>query len=177
MNEPLAIRLRKPEPGDLDALYLQKNDPEVKRLLGGFGHPLARRDLEDWLEAHRKRTDQVLLSIVAEDDGRCLGHVGLYKIDPVSRSCEFGIMVGDKAAWGRRVGRTATLEMLRYGFKQMNLRRISLTVLASNERAIRLYRSLGFVQEGTFREAVVRDGAYVDLLAMALLESEFTDDE
>lgn len=175
MNEPLPIVLRRPEPRDLDPLFAQKNDPEVKRLLGGFGHPMARRDLEEWLEAHRKRTDEVLLAIAAEEDGRCLGHVGLYKIDPVSRSAEFGIMVGDKAAWGRRVGRAATVEMLRHGFRRMNLHRISLTVLATNERAIRLYRSLGFAQEGTLREAVFREGTYVDLLAMALLESEFVD--
>jgi RimJ/RimL family protein N-acetyltransferase len=175
MKETLDVFLRKPEPTDLEALYRQKNDPEVKRLLGGFGHPMSRRDLDEWLEWHRKRTDEVLWSIVATDGDRCLGHIGLYKIDAIARSAELGIMIGDKDAWGKGIGGEVTRQMVRYGFDQMNLNRMSLTVLASNERAIRLYRKLGFVQEGVFRQAQFRDGGYVDLVAMALLRGEFND--
>jgi len=38
------IVLRKPEPLDLAALYVQKNDPEVKCMLGGFSRPTSKRD-------------------------------------------------------------------------------------------------------------------------------------
>lgn len=172
----LDIEFRKPEPSDLGTLYKQKNDPEVKRLLGGFSHPMAERDLEDWLEWHRKRTDEVLWAIVSTSTGRCLGHVGLYKIDPIARAADLGIMIGAKEAWGKGIGRAAVLHSIRYGFQAMNLNRISLTVLATNERAVRLYTRIGFALEGTLRQAQYRDGAYVDVLAMGLLRQEFSDE-
>jgi len=167
------INLRKPEPVDLDALYKQKNDPEIRRLLGGFSRPQSKADLIDWLEYHRKRTDEVLWTIAAVDDGRCLGHVGLYKIDLVARSAEFGIMIGDREAWGAGIGRKATVFALQHAFLQENLNRVSLTVLASNERAIRLYLAVGFVEEGRLRQAQFKDGLYIDVIAMGLLRSEF----
>jgi len=171
---PATVYFRKPEPADLDSLFKQKNDPEVKRSLGGFSHLLARKDLEDWLEMHRKKADEVLWSIVDRSSDRCLGHVGLYRVDPISRSAELGIMVGMKEAWGKGIGRLAALHAIRYGFDSMNLNRLSLTVLATNERALRLYNRLGFTREGTLRQAHYSEGAYVDVIAMGLLRAEFS---
>ena len=169
------IYFRKPEPADLAALYEQKNDPEIKSLLGGFANPASRRDLEEWLESHRKRSDEVIWAIVCQGEERCLGHVGLYQIEPIARSADFGIMVGDKDAWGQGVGKSATIHALRYGFEQLNLNRIGLTVLATNLRAVALYRKLGFIEEGTLRQAQFRDGAYRDVMVMGMLRGELID--
>jgi putative acetyltransferase len=50
------------------------------------------------------------------------------------------------------------------------IERVELCVRADNERAIALYRSLGFVHEGTRRRFVrLPDGQYVDDLGMARL--------
>jgi putative acetyltransferase len=51
----------------------------------------------------------------------------------------------------------------------LNLQRIELTVFTDNARAIALYRRFGFVVEGTHRAYALRDGAYVDVHAMARL--------
>jgi ribosomal protein S18 acetylase RimI-like enzyme/diadenosine tetraphosphate (Ap4A) HIT family hydrolase len=47
-------------------------------------------------------------------------------------------------------------------------RRLLLRVLATNDGARRLYERVGFEVEGTYREAFLLDGTYVDDLAMAL---------
>lgn len=129
------------------------------------------------MEWHRTRTDEVIWAIIAEEDGRCLGHIGLYKIDQRSRTAELGIMIGDRSAWGHGIGYQASLFALRHAFMQENLNRISLTVIPTNERAIRLYRRLGFIEEGRLRQVLYRDGQYLDLIAMGLLKSEFVDEE
>lgn len=49
--------------------------------------------------------------------------------------------------------------------------RVELDVYGSNLPAIRLYEKLGFVHEGSRRRAIVRDGAYQDILTMGLLFS------
>lgn len=47
--------------------------------------------------------------------------------------------------------------------------RIELSVNTDNEPAIRLYRKLGFVEEGIARKAKAIEGAYLDTMNMALL--------
>lgn len=47
--------------------------------------------------------------------------------------------------------------------------RVELNVHADNARAIALYRSLDFVEEGRHTGYVLRNGAYVDALSMARL--------
>jgi RimJ/RimL family protein N-acetyltransferase len=165
--------LRRPEPRDLDALYAQKNDPAVSSLLGGFSTGYSRADLEQWLEFHRKQKDEVLWVVAEEATDRCLGHVGLYQIDHRVRSAEFAIMLGDPAVWGKGLGRACTRFAVEYGFGQLNLNRIHLSVLSSNDRAIRLYRGLGFVEEGRLRQGQYKDGRYVDVVIMGLLREEY----
>ena len=167
------VVLRRPEPKDTDALYEQKNDPEVAALLGGFSTGYAHEDIRQWIEAHRTRIDEVLWVIAADDDDRCLGHVGLYRIDHRIRAAEFAIMLGDRSVWGRGIGRRCTGFAIQYGFLELNLNRISLQVLATNERALHLYTSLGFREEGRLREAQFKGGDYIDVIQMSLLRAEY----
>jgi RimJ/RimL family protein N-acetyltransferase len=60
----------------------------------------------------------------------------------------------------------ATLDAAR----RFGLTRIELTVYADNVRAIALYRSVGFQQEGVLKDAALIDGVYLDSLLMALVE-------
>ena len=166
------VRLRKPEPSDVDALFAQKNDPEVASMLGGFTKGYTRADLARWVDAHAQAKDEALY-VIADADDRCLGHVGLYKIDHRIRSAEFAILVGDRKAWGSGIGRACTSFMLGFGFEDLQLHRIYLEVLETNERARRLYESLGFVHEGKLRHAQWKGGRYLDVHVMAILEDEW----
>jgi ribosomal-protein-alanine N-acetyltransferase len=174
-REIAGFYLRKPERGDVDALWVVKNDPAVAAMLGGFSTGYSRTDLEGWVDFHAKAKDEALY-VIADGKDRPIGHVGLYKIDHRIRSAEFAIIIGDSTAWGKGLGRACTRFAVEYGFDELNLRRIYLEVLATNERAIKLYRSLGFVEEGRLRQAQWKAGKYVDVLVMALLSEEYRRD-
>lgn len=166
------VILRPPEPCDAERLYEFKNDPEVAALLGGFhmGYTLAA--ITEWIEYHRKGKDEILWIIADSTNGACLGHVGLYKIDHRVRSAEFAIMVGAKDHWGKGLGRKVTTFIMNWGFTELNLHRMGLSVLATNERAIKLYVSLGFIEEGRLRAAQFKGGKYIDVIMMSMLENE-----
>lgn len=166
------VRLRPLENSDVDALYLFKNDPEVANLLGGFSPGLSRLDVETWLSDHRSRGDEILWAIADAETDRCLGHGGLYQIDYRVRSAEFGIVIGDKALWGNGLGGQVTRAVLDYAFDVLNLNRVSLRVLATNERAISLYRRLNFKVEGQLEAAQFKSGMYVDMILMAILKKD-----
>ena len=175
MREVAGYRIRKPERTDVDALYVVRNDPEVISMLGGFSTGYSKADLEEWVEFHRNAKDEALF-VIADATDRAIGHVGLYKINHRLRNAEFAILIGDRSIWGKGLGRAFTRFVIEYGLDELNLRRIYLEVLATNERAINLDRSLGFVEEGRLREAQWRGGRYVDVIVMGLLAEEYRRD-
>ena len=69
-------------------------------------------------------------------------------------------------AAGQGTGRLLLLEAMHQAAKIDGLRQLYLTVLASNTRAIHLYRSLAFVEFAREPEAVDIGGYYVDELQM-----------
>ena len=79
-----------------------------------------------------------------------------------------GISVAPEAQ-GQGVGRALMQALCDYADRWAQVLRIELTVFADNERAVRLYRSMGFVHEGTHRGYALRDGEYIDVLSMARL--------
>ena len=66
---------------------------------------------------------------------------------------------------GRRLLKATTDDAFSKGIE-----RVELEVFASNQRAIRLYHEFGFLEEGSKRRARFFDGAYDDIVIMALLK-------
>ena len=166
--------LRKPEPHDVDALYRWKNDETVANMLVGFTTGYTRADLAKWVDFHRSAADEAFFMIARKSDDVAIGHVALYQLNHRLGIGDFAILIGDRSTWGKGLGRAATRWMCEYGFTQLNLRRITLGVLVTNDRAHKLYKSLGFVEEGRLREAQLKNGKYVDVILMAAFREEFT---
>ena len=62
---------------------------------------------------------------------------------------------------------------LAFGFHELNLHRIQLTVFEYNKNAIKLYEKLGFQKEGAYREFIKRDGQVYDMILYGLLKKEW----
>ncbi len=77
----------------------------------------------------------------------------------------FRMFVSPVAA-GTGIGRTLIERLITEVSAQTDLRQIQLTVLATNERAIRLYASLGFVEFAREPQAVRIGDDFVDELRM-----------
>ena len=67
----------------------------------------------------------------------------------------------------------AVRTLLDYGFRHLNLAKVSLRVLADDERAVGAYRKAGFVEEGRLRAHAWYDGARHDELVMSVLRDDW----
>ena len=63
--------------------------------------------------------------------------------------------------------------MCNYIFTTLGYRRIELSLDATNDRALKCYRHVGFVEEGRRRKQFWREGDWRDVLEMAMLEEEW----
>jgi hypothetical protein len=104
-------------------------------------------------------------------DNSPVGFTRFKSIDHRSGVAEISIVIGDP---GKGFGREALTLLIEYGFLELNLNRIELTVLSFNAVAIHLYEKLGFQQEGVLRQHLFRDGKYHETWVMALLRDEWT---
>ena len=119
------------------------------------------------------RSNNVRLAICKLNDKKIVGATYLLGIDWINRSAEFSIWIGDDSSQGKGVGEFAAQRMLQHAFSDLNLRRVSLTVISNNERALYLYKKIGFVEEGRLRQAIYKSGKYIDLIQMAILSNEY----
>ena len=112
--------------------------------------------------------------VIADSHDVFVGVVRLAPVDVVNRSARLGIGILDPARLGHGIGTEAIRLALRWGFEELGLHRVSLTVVADNNRAIAAYTRCGFTTEGRFRDSVWLDGQWHDDLSMAILEPQWT---
>ena len=78
--------------------------------------------------------------------------------------------IGIAPHWqGRGLGQRLIARLLDWADNWAGVLRVELVVHADNERAQALYRSMGFVEEGRHRAYAMKNGRYVDAVAMARL--------
>ncbi|WP_432408595.1 GNAT family N-acetyltransferase [Wukongibacter sp. M2B1] len=106
--------------------------------------------------------------LVAEAEGRVVGIVSLHvmKNPRMRHSALLGINVR-REYQGKGIGRKLMEKILDVADNWLMLIRVELGVLENNEKAMNLYKSLGFEIEGKKKYAVVRNGVYVDEYLMA----------
>ena len=108
--------------------------------------------------------------IVAFVDGRAAGTAGIDRVGKcrkVRHRASFGIGV-DSEYWGLGIGRALTLACTECA-KEAGYLQLELEVVASNERAVGLYRSLGFEEYGRNPLGFLpRSGEMQELIMMRL---------
>lgn len=106
-------------------------------------------------------------------DGIFVGYAGICGISNINKSGEYFIFIGDKNYWGKGIGTRVTQMMVKMGFEELDLNRIMLSVSVPNTGGVKAYERAGFVLEGRFREAALRNGEFHDKFVMSILKSEW----
>lgn len=172
-GELVTLRPIRAEDADvIDAVI--RTDPEISVLTGSVHSSTeqpAGMPLEDlraiygrWAEAD----DRLVLAVIDNASGDMVGEVVLNEWDEGNRSCDFRTLVG-AAGRGRGLGTEATSLVVQHGLTTMGLHRITLEVFDFNPRARHVYEKVGFVHEGTGREALLFDGEWIDVHYLAIL--------
>ncbi len=169
------ILLREISKEDLPTINQWRGDRSLVDSLGSPYRYVNMETDEEWFRHYQNHRDrEVRLAICVGDARKVVGAVYLTSIDHVSRNAEFSILIGDTRHQGKGIGSEATRMMLDHAFRNLNLHRVYLTVLESNARAREMYTKHGFKVEGVLRDAVFKNGTYVNFVLMSLLRSEFT---
>ncbi|MFZ5351350.1 MAG: GNAT family N-acetyltransferase [Bacillota bacterium] len=109
--------------------------------------------------------------IIADTNNFAVGYMIIAGLNDHNKSVELRrVVISEK---GKGYGREALRLAKKHAFEKLNAHRVWLDVREHNIKAQELYKSEGFVVEGLIRECVYKDGKYISIYYMSILEQEY----
>ena len=167
-----SVQLRAIDRSDFTLLYKWHNDIALKKQAMLHPFPVHEINEENWFSSICSSTQNNNVYFIIEYEKKAIGFIRLFNIDWVSRTCWFGIIIGDLECQHKGLGKKALALSLDYAFEYLNLRKMYLEVRADNLAAISLYKGASFSLEGELKNYFFSGAEYVDVLIMGRANSD-----
>ena len=142
--------------------------------------PLTDYNQEEWWKELSTSDKQVIFAI-KDSDGELIGYCGLVYIDYINRKAEFSIQISTERAIKNYIYREdfmATAKMIcEYGFKTLNLNKITTETFEFRKYQIKLLEQFGFQRDGMLRKNHYEQGKYYDSINHSILRKEYLKQE
>ncbi len=151
---------------DLASLVRYADNPRIAQFLtNAFPHPYTEADGREFL----KMTVGNPGLRAIEMDGEAVGSIGVFpQTDIHQRNAEMGYWLAEPF-WGRGIMTRAVREMAAYGFATFSdVTRIFARPFSTNPASQRVLEKAGFTLEARLRDALYKNGAYMDELIFAI---------
>ncbi len=159
---------------DIEPLRLMRNDPTTRHWLTDTSI-ISKEAQEKWFEGLYHDYSRLYLAI-KDYKNNLVGVLRSDQWDRLNHSVRIGLDIHPDFR-GKGMGTEAFEGFINYLFNEQGMHRIWLLVARNNEIAIKLYKRLGFLEEGSLRDSLLRDGDYIDYLSMSLLETHWRYDQ
>lgn len=165
------IIIRKALKSDANELvnYLDLISKESDYLTFGEGESdITVEQEEEFIESANNKNNT--LFIVAEMNEKIIGNLNFSagQRKRIAHTGEFGVSVL-KEYWGNGIGKELIKYLIQWSKNSGLIRKINLRVRIDNTKAIKLYKELGFFEEGIIKRDFLIDNKFYDSLSMGLL--------
>jgi RimJ/RimL family protein N-acetyltransferase len=168
------VRLTAFRSEDMETITGWYQDETFIRLLQSSpAMPLTEHEWKKFYEELPSLKNEFHFAVRPLEGDELLGWIGLDGVIWNHRTASVVIGFGEAKNREQGFGYDALSLLLRFAFEELNLHRVYLSVFEYNQRAIRLYEKIGFMREGTQREALLRNGRRYDAYNYAMLEREW----
>ena len=143
-------------------------------------HPINDLQQEKWFEKISCDPTKMYFAIEVPTTGNVSmlpsyvfgGIIRADEYDKTNRSIRVGVDIVSSSR-GNGYGTEALKGFINYLFQHLNIHRVWLLVAQPNIVAKNLYNKIGFTSEGAYREALFRDGEWLDYEIMSLLSTKW----
>lgn len=106
-------------------------------------------------------------------DGELIGEIDLYEFDNATGNCEVSYSIGYEW-WNQGYGTEALKAVVEFGFKYMNLHKISAAHNTDNPASGKVMSKVGMVQEGIIRHMIRNaKNQYKDCVIYGILQEDY----
>ena len=173
IGEKIILRPLKIE--DLEKTNQWRNNFELIKLTQGIRFPKTMEMDREWFQntLNDKSNKNIYFGIDELESGKFVGIIQLNNIDYISGTAIWGFVIGDREMQGKGFGIEFSKLILDYSFNQLNIRKIISYIVKYNITSLNLFNKIGFIKEGTLRKHFFIDGAYEDVIIMALFKEDY----
>jgi diamine N-acetyltransferase len=173
--ENSVVKLRAPEPDDVDMLYAWENNMEIWKASNTVT-PFSRYVLKKYIETSHLdiwETKQLRLVIEAKTQSSLMmvpvGLVDLFDFDPFHLRAGIGILIANKEYRQKGYATEALSLLVRYSFETLQLHQLYCNISADNKVSIQLFANAGFACVGTKKEWIKGVDGWKDEMMFQLL--------
>ncbi len=163
------LLMRRYTEDDIPALVEGLGSKEVAATTLRVVHPYTEEDARKFLR--EQNSPAARFGMFDVETGKLVGGIGLRPEEAHDRA-ELGYWVA-VPYWGRGYASEAVAEMLRHGFEDLKLNRITAAVFEGNPASEKVLQKNGFVLEGVLRQHYKKWGKYLDDRTYGLLASDW----
>ena len=166
------IRLRAPEPEDLDKLYQWENDTSLWEL-GSTLSPFSRYALKQYIadvENDIYERKQLRLIIELKETHTAVGTVDLFDFDIHHRRAAFGLLI-DAVHQRKGYAKTALNLLIDYAFSLLKLHQLYAYIPVTNAPSLSLLKQCGFETMGILKDWQTTANGYVDVQIVGLINT------
>jgi len=160
------VILRPLERSDLEKSLEWLTDPLVNKYLSQNFKDLTVKQEEQWFNYIQDSRQDVVFAVLERSSGIHIGNCALHKIDQRKKTCEMGIVIGEKDYWDRGFGTDAVKALVDFARDELEMSKIWLNVYTYNHRAIKVYENCGFKLVRVLKRNHLYNGKYWDTLIM-----------
>lgn len=148
------------------------NDPEVNQFIDIRDVKQNIDMVREYVQSYEGKNNKLLLGIFEKGKYLHIGNITISSIDWKNGAGSVGIAVGDKVYWGKGYATEALSLASDFSFSRLKLHRLEAWISANNLPSQKLFKKVGFVQEGILKDRVKFDTKYVDALIFGLVNKE-----
>ena len=168
------VKLRALTITDLPLTIKWHNQLDIIEMYAGHPFPVNEEMERKWYEKILTSNFPVtVFGIELIENNKLIGLTILRDINLINRSAETAIYIGDQNERSKGYSKEALKLTLNFAFNNLGLHRVFLSVREDNVAALGLYEKLGFIREGILRDSIYKNGKYLSLIIMSILEEEF----
>jgi diamine N-acetyltransferase len=175
MFENEQIKLRAPEPGDLDFLYRRENDTSLWTWSSTIV-PFSRYDLKQYILSDKDiyKSKQLRLMIELKSEKKAVGMIDLYDFDPFHKRAAVSILL-DRNYQRKGIAVDALTLLCEYSLSFLKLHQIYAFISVKNEPCKRLFLRFGFKEQGVLTDWLQGTEGYEDVLIFSLMADKWFD--
>ena len=155
---------------DLASLVKYANNYNIARFLTNqFPHPYTEEDGRKFISNVANNNPTNVFAI--EVNGEAAGAIGIFpQTDVHEKNAEMGYWLAEPF-WGNGIITRAIEQTVEYGFKTFDITRIFARPFSINSASHRVLEKAGFVCEARLKNALYKNGEYMDELIFAKMKN------
>ena len=173
-SENYNVYLRALEEDDWQYSINWRKDETIWEMVMGQKYYVSECYERQWVKEHIENQNKNMVFVVCEKNtDKTIGYVYLNNIDHKNKKCGLVKLLGDRESWGKGYGTQMTMLVLHYAFYELGVQRVEASQLTTNKASIKVNEKCGFKNEGIARQAVFKNGRFVDINLMGCLKDDF----